>query len=28
LENYNNWIKIRLVNGQVGYIQLIDVKIL
>jgi len=28
LENYNNWIKIRLVNGQVGYIQLIDVKTL
>ena len=28
LENYNNWIKIRLLNGQVGYIQLIDVKIL
>ena len=28
IENYNNWIKIRLVNGQVGYIQLIDVKIL
>ena len=28
IENYNNWIKVRLVNGQVGYIQLIDVKIL
>ena len=28
IENYNNWIKIRLINGQVGYIQLIDVKIL
>lgn len=27
-ENYNNWIKIRLANGQIGYIQLIDVKIL
>ena len=25
---YNNWIKIRLANGQIGYIQLIDVKIL
>ena len=28
IENYNNWIKVRLVNGQIGYIQLIDVKIL
>ena len=28
IENYNNWIKIRLVNGQTGFIQLIDVKIL
>ena len=28
IENYNNWIKVRLVNGQAGYIQLIDVKIL
>ena len=28
IEDYNNWIKIRLVNGQIGYIQLIDVKIL
>lgn len=28
LENYNNWIKIQLVNGQIGFIQLIDAKIL
>ena len=28
IEDYNNWIKVRLVNGQIGYIQLIDVKIL
>ena len=28
LENYNNWIKIQLVNGQIGFIQLIDVRIL
>ena len=28
IDNYNNWIKVRLVNGQIGYIQLIDVKIL
>ena len=28
LENYNNWIKIQLSNGQIGFLQLIDVKIL
>ena len=28
LENYNNWIKIQLVNGQIGFIQLINAKIL
>tara|TARA_B100000029_G_scaffold233404_1_gene230712 strand:- start:1758 stop:2522 length:765 start_codon:yes stop_codon:yes gene_type:complete len=28
LENYNNWIKIQLTNGQIGFLQLIDVKIL